>query len=69
MQSASQMMPIPINVCLNDGIRWPVRIKSAGRWCKFNVPMPIYVYTWPVDAPTCTLGAAALKFNSGDSLL
>ena len=69
VKSASQMLPIPINVCLNNGTTWPVRWKSDGRWSKLNILMPIDVCTWPVDVPTCTLGAATLNFWSGDSLV
>ena len=41
LQSASHMLPIPINVCLNNVIMCPVRGKSAGRWGKTNVPVPM----------------------------
>ena len=30
-QSASQILPIPKRVCLNDGMTWPVLGKVAGR--------------------------------------
>ena len=69
MQSASQMLSVPINVCLNDGMTWPVRGKSAGRWGKFSVPMPIDVCTWPVSVSTSTLDASVLNFRSGAALL
>ena len=68
VQSASQMLPIPINVCLNDGIACPVRRKSDGGWGKPNVPVPIDFCTWTVAVPKCTLGAAELKFWIGASL-
>ena len=35
------MMPIPINVCLNNGMTCHVRRKSSRRWSKLNVPVPI----------------------------
>ena len=57
------------NVCLNDGMTWPVLVKASGMWGKFNVSVPIDVCTWLVTVPTCTLGAAALKFRSGATLL
>ena len=68
LQKASQMLPITINVCLNGVITCMVRGKSSGRWGNPNVPVPIYIWTWPVDMPACTLGISALKFWSSASL-
>ena len=68
LHSVSQMLPITISVCLNDGITCLAHGKSAGRWGNTNVSVTIDVCSWPVAITTCTLGAEALNFWSGASL-
>ena len=68
LQSESQIMPSSINLCLSDGITCMVRGKSDGRWGKPDIPVPIDSCNWTVAMPTCTLGAAALKFWIGAAL-
>ena len=67
LQSASHMLPIPIKVCLKEGITCPLQGKSDGIFGSYNVPVPIELCTWPMAVPTFTLVTAAFIFLIGAS--
>ena len=62
------ILPIPIKVCFKEVITCPVQGKLDRRLGSANVTVPTERGTYPVAVPTCTLGAAALKFWIGASL-
>ena len=49
---ASQSGPIPIIVCLKQGITWPVNGKLEGRCGWFRVAMPEECWVFPMAVPT-----------------
>ena len=64
-QSASQILPIPKRVCLNDVMTWPVLGKVVGSMGVFNSDVPVDFWTCPVAVPTLIFGAARLKLIRG----
>ena len=64
-QSASQILPIPKRVCLNDGMTWPVLGKAAGSIGMLSSAVPVDCCTCPVAVPTLIFGAAGLKLMWG----
>ena len=63
LQSASQILPIPRRVCLNDGITWPFVGKLAGREGRLSSDVPVDSCTFPVAVPTLTFGADGSKLQ------
>ena len=52
LQPESHMLPIPIKLCLKEGITCPVQGKSDGRLGSANFPVPTDRCNWPVEMPT-----------------
>ena len=67
VQSASQSGPTPIKVWRNPGIICPVTGNPDGSLGKFNSPMPVDGWDWPVAVPTVTFGSEMLTLTMGAS--
>ena len=62
VQSASQIGPMPINVCLDVSIMWPVVGNSWTSWGMVDLAVPAERVTWLFAVTICTFGAIVLVF-------
>ena len=67
VHSASQIVPIPIIVCLNVGMMCPVVRKVWTSWGIVVSAVPEERAIWFFDVPTCTFGAVTLVLVMGAS--
>ena len=67
VQSASYSGPTHIKVCLNPGMICPVTGNPEGSWERFNSPVPVEFWDWPVAVPTVNFGAERSMLTMGAS--
>ena len=67
VKSESQSGSTPIKVWRKPGIICPVIGNPDGIWGKFNSPMPVDCYVWPVAVPNLTVGSERLMLTMGAS--
>ena len=67
VQSALQIGPTPIKVWQNPGMMCPVTGNLEGSLGKFNSPVPVNFWDWPVAVPTVNFGAERLTLTMGAS--
>ena len=63
VQSASQILQMPINVSLNDGMMWTVVGKDCTSWVMTASAMSAERATWSFSVPTRTFGAVVSVFT------
>ena len=67
VQSASQIGPMPISVCLNVFMIWLVVGNSWTSWGMADSDVPAELATWSFAVTTFTFGAVVLVFVMGAS--
>ena len=67
VQSASHSGPTPIKVWRNPGMICPVTGNPEGSFGRFNSPVPVEFWDWPVAVPTVTFGAERSMLTMGAS--
>ena len=67
VQSESKSGPTHIKVWWNPGMICPVTGNLEGSWGKFNYPVPMDCWDWPVAVHTVTFGAERLTLTMGAS--
>ena len=68
LQSALHMGPIPIKVCLKEGVTLSDRGKYVGKFGRPKSSVTPYWWGWPLAVPTVTVGVVASKLITGASL-
>ena len=67
VQSASYSGPTPIKVWQNPSMICPVTGNTEGVFGKFNSPVPVDFWDWPVAVPTVTFGSERYMLTMGAS--
>ena len=67
VQSASHSGPTHIKVCWNPGMMCPVNGNPEGSFGRFNSPVPVEFWDWPVAVLIVTFGAKRSILNIGAS--
>ena len=65
VQSASHSGPTHIKVWQNPGMICPVTGNTEGIFGKFNSPVPVDCWDWPVVVPTVTFGSERSTLTMG----
>ena len=65
LHSASQIVSMPISVCLNVEIMWPVGGNDWTSWGMADLAVPAERATWSFTVSTCTFGVVILVFVIG----
>ena len=67
VQYASHSGPTHIKVCRNRGMICPVTGNPEGGFGRFNSPVPVDFWDWPVAVPTVNFGAERSTLTMGAS--